>query len=130
MEKIEGTVKAISEKNYGICINETWYNATGKAKEYIKRDLKNKTVEFEINDKKKFEFIKITGTAKQESKLTADKVMNKEDWEQKERRTIRKELIITLLQAKEPVSHDAIQLFEQYIWGDSEELPVKEETIE
>ena len=62
-ETIKGKVAAVSVKNKVILIEGIWYKGTGKAVEYLKKELKGAIVEFKPNDNKGFDFIKIVSEA-------------------------------------------------------------------
>lgn len=59
MEKIKGRVEFMSEKTFGIRINNVWYNPVGDAKKKITPDIKDRNVEFEADEKQRFEEIEI-----------------------------------------------------------------------
>lgn len=65
-ETIRATVQAISSKKDGIKLNNVWYNAIGKAQEFLTQEKIGKEVEIKLTDvdKREFNYIRLTSANK------------------------------------------------------------------
>jgi len=54
MNKITGTIKAISTKTNGLMINDIWYSATGELIGSLDWEMKGKIVTLQVDEKNKF----------------------------------------------------------------------------
>lgn len=93
-QKISGTIEVVAKTN-GIKIDGEWYNPHGKAKEYVKPEMKGKEVELTMTGHKNdFSFIKILGEGEPSTTPTKEPVqgfMSSDDyWRNKEARDITK----------------------------------------
>ncbi len=72
-QNITGLVESVSVAKHGIKISEHgWYNATGKAKEYVKANLKNCVVDIKLTgEENKFDFITILQEPMKSSKASS-----------------------------------------------------------
>jgi len=105
-------VKAVSEKNKGICSTEDkWYNAMSPSEHMVKADLKGKKVELVLDEEKKNKFIHLTVIGDSEEKPKSHSTVKSDQFRTKEE-IIRTEALNTAIKAlktcKEELSIDNI----------------------